>query len=70
MTWADIVTQWPELTSQAQRKWSKLSDQDLAHVAGDRDRLVDKLEKRYGLSAEEGKEHVDEWCGFEAKPRQ
>ena len=53
---------------QAQSKWTKLSDSDLAIVGGGRGRLIGKLEKRYGLPKELGEAHVDEWIGFEATP--
>jgi hypothetical protein len=68
MTWAEIEKQWPLLTVQAQTKWAKLSALDLAIVAGDRDRLIGKLEQRYGLPRPDGEEHVDEWGGYEATP--
>lgn len=68
MTWAEIRRQWPHLTGQAKAKWAKLSDLDLAIVGGDRDRLIDKLEKRYGLPRDDGNQHVDEWSSYEATP--
>lgn len=68
MTWAEIREQWPLLTGQAQSKWAKLSPHDLAIVAGDRDRLIRTLEKRYGLPRDDGEAHVDEWGGYEVRP--
>jgi hypothetical protein len=67
MTWTEIEVQWPRLTHQAKAKWAKLSELDLAIVGGNRDRLIDKLEKRYGLPRDDGGQHVDEWSGYEAK---
>jgi uncharacterized protein YjbJ (UPF0337 family) len=66
MTWTEIELQWPQLTHQAKAKWAKLSELDLAFVGGNRDRLIDKLEKRYGLPKDDGEQHVDEWSGYEA----
>ena len=68
MTWAEIERQWPQLTEQAKAKWAKLTEADLAIVGGNRDRLIGKLEKRYGLPVEDGEQHVDEWGGYEATP--
>ena len=65
---AQPPVQWPQLKRQAQSKWTKLSDSDLTIVGGDRDRLIGKLEKRYGLPTDLGEQHVDEWIGFEATP--
>jgi uncharacterized protein YjbJ (UPF0337 family) len=67
MTWSEIEEHWPHLTPQAQAKWAKLTPLDLAIVGGDRDRLIGKLEKRYGLPRADGEQHVDEWSGYEAK---
>lgn len=68
MTWTEIETQWPKVKKQAQLKWGKLSELDLATVAGDRGRLIDKLAERYGLPSELGADHVDEWSLHVATP--
>jgi uncharacterized protein YjbJ (UPF0337 family) len=69
MTWTEMAEHWHLLGVQAKSKWPKLSDVDLAFVGGNRDRLIAKLEKRYGLSADDGEQHVDEWLQYEALPR-
>ena len=68
MTWSEIEEQWSHVARQAQAKWAKLSQGDLALVAGKRDRLISQLEKRYGLPRDLGEEHVDEWSRHEATP--
>lgn len=65
MTWTDIEAAWPQLSRQAAAKWKKLSDADLSFVSGNRNRLIGKLEERYGV--DDGAPHVDEWSGFEAR---
>ena len=67
MTWVEIERGWPQLVGQAKAKWPKLSDHDLATISGKRDRLIGKLEERYGLPSDLGEEHVDEWSAYEAK---
>lgn len=67
MTWVEIAREWPRLAEQARSKWAKLSLRDLAIVDGDRERLIGKLEKRYGLSRDDGALHVDEWSVHEAQ---
>lgn len=68
MTWPEIEEQWSEVKGQAQLKWAKLSAEDLALVAGKRDRLIGRLEERYGLPRDLGEAHVDEWSRHEATP--
>lgn len=67
MTWTEILEHWPHLKAQAQSKWAKLSADELAMVSGDRARLITLLEERYGLPADEGAVHVDEWSRYEAR---
>lgn len=66
MTWDEIGVQWSHVTRQAHLKWPKLTTLDLVDVAGDRERMIDKLTERYGLSSELGGLHVDEWAAYEA----
>lgn len=68
MNWKEIEAHWPHVKAQAQSKWRKLSADDLALVAGKRDRLIGRLEERYGLPKGEGAQHVDEWSNYEATP--
>jgi len=65
MTWDEIMVCWPQLSHQAKSKWAKLSDLDLEMVGGDRGRLIDKLEMRYGLPTIDGAQHVDEWSNYD-----
>jgi hypothetical protein len=59
VTWDDIARDWDRYRSVIQGKWTFLSERDLDEVAGDRNRLIEKIETKYGLTrhrAEEGLE--------------
>jgi len=52
---------WKELKGKAQKKWGKLTDDDLDQVEGRRKELVGKLQKAYGKSKEDAQREVDEF---------
>lgn len=52
---------WNILKGKARQKWGKLTDDQLEQVAGNRDELVGKIQKEYGIAREEAEKQVDEW---------
>ena len=52
---------WNQLKGEARQQWGKLTDDDIERIAGDKDKLVGKLQERYGYEKEEAKKEVDEW---------
>lgn len=48
---------------QVQRKWSKLTKQDITGIEGDVGTLVSTLSKRYSLSVKDAREQADEFLG-------
>lgn len=61
MNWTQLRGMWNQLAGAAKRRWGKLTDDDLSVVEGDRDRLVGKIQERYGVSKEEAEQQVDDW---------
>ena len=59
MNWESVKGNWHELKGLAKSRWAKLSDDDLMAVAGDRERLVGKLQRHYGLTREEAEREID-----------
>ena len=48
----------------------KMSDDDLEQVRGNRDKLVGRIQERYGIAKEEANSQVDEWVeNFREKMR-
>lgn len=61
MNWERVEGQWNQLKGELKSKWAKLTDDDLRNVGGKKDRLVGKLQERYGVMKEEAERQVDEW---------
>lgn len=61
MNWERVEGQWFQLKGELKAKWAKLTDDDLRSVGGKRDRLIGKLQERYGVMKEEAERQVEDW---------
>lgn len=53
--------QWNDMKNSVKQKWSEMTDDDMDHVNGDRDRLVGRVQERYGRNREDAEREVDDW---------
>jgi uncharacterized protein YjbJ (UPF0337 family) len=63
MNWDVIKGKWRELKGEARQQWGRLTDDDWQQVAGEKDKLVGKLQQRYGWSKEEAEKNADDYFG-------
>lgn len=61
MNWDIIKGKWKELKGEARQQWGKLTDDDWQEVAGEKDKLLGKLQQRYGWSKDEAERRADEY---------
>jgi len=61
MNWDQVEGKWKQMKGSAKQQWGKLTDDDLTQIAGTRDKLVGKLQERYGIAQEEASRRADEW---------
>jgi uncharacterized protein YjbJ (UPF0337 family) len=47
------------MLGEARRWWGKLTEDDLHRIAGSKDKLIGKLQERYGYSREQAQDEVD-----------
>lgn len=52
---------WKQVVGKLRDKWAKLTDDDLELVGGKRDRLVGKIQERYGYAKDRAEKEVDGW---------
>ena len=55
-----LVGSWNQLRGPIKGWWSKLTDDDLDRINGKYDSLVSVLRKKYGYSAQQAKEQVNQ----------
>jgi uncharacterized protein YjbJ (UPF0337 family) len=53
--------EWRQIKGKVAEHWGKLTDNDLAEIAGKRDQLVGMLQKRYGKVQEVVEREVKEF---------
>jgi uncharacterized protein YjbJ (UPF0337 family) len=62
MNWDQVEGKWKQIKGSIRQQWGKLTDSDLETIAGNRDKLVGKLQERYGMAKEEAQKRADEWA--------
>ena len=61
MNWDEISAKWLEFKGSAKQKWGKFTDDDLEYVAGTKDRLIGRLQEKYGMTKEEAERQAEDW---------
>jgi uncharacterized protein YjbJ (UPF0337 family) len=52
---------WNQLKGSVKQQWAKLTDDDLTAIDGNRDKLVGKIQERYGIAKEKAEQQLNEW---------
>jgi len=63
MSQCQIRGAWSETKGRVKQAWSDLTDDDLATIDGNRDRLIGAIQKRYGITRDAAQRQVDSWIG-------
>ena len=50
---------WKQLRGSVKKWWGNLTDDDLTYINGDRDKLVGRLQERYGYTREKAEQEVN-----------
>ena len=53
--------QWKQLKGDVKKQWAKLTDDDLKQIEGHKDKLVGKIQERYGSTHEDAERQADDW---------
>lgn len=61
MNWDTIEGNWLQVKGTVKEKWGKLTDDDIAVIAGKRDLLAGKLQERYGYAKDQAHKELDEF---------
>jgi uncharacterized protein YjbJ (UPF0337 family) len=59
MNWDQLEGKWRQSKGMVREKWGQLTDDDLDVIAGKRDRLIGRLQERYGIAREEAERQAD-----------
>lgn len=50
---------WKQMRGQVKQWWGDLTDDDLDHIDGSTDKLIGRLQERYGYAREDAEKEVD-----------
>ncbi len=60
-SWDVIKGNWNQAKGQIKKSWGKLTDDDMMQISGDHDKMVGKLQERYGWTRNEAESRLDSW---------
>ena len=52
---------WKQLKGEVKSQWGKLTDDDLDRAEGDAEKLIGRVQERYGYQRDEAKREVDDF---------
>ncbi len=61
MNWDIIEGKWERLKGHARIQWGKLTDDEMDEVAGNKTKLIGKIQEKYGYTKERANEVVEKW---------
>jgi uncharacterized protein YjbJ (UPF0337 family) len=62
MNWDQIKGNWKQMTGSIKSEWGELTDDEVTEAEGDREKLVGKIQERYGVAKEEAERQVNEFA--------
>jgi uncharacterized protein YjbJ (UPF0337 family) len=68
MEWNQIGSKWKQFTGSVKQEWGKLTDDDCDYIDGTRDRLIGRLQEKYGFSKDEAERRADAWVSSQQSP--
>jgi len=61
MNWDEVQGKWNQMKGSVQHQFGKLTNDDVEMIAGQREKLIGKLQERYGYAREDAQKRADEW---------
>lgn len=56
-----LIGNWKQFKGDIQRRWGELTDDELDQMEGKREKLIGKIQEKYGRTREQAEREVDEW---------
>lgn len=61
INWDDVRSHWDEYRDKVKHQWTKLTDDDIRDIRGDRQRLMQALQDRYEITKDKVEKEVTEF---------
>jgi uncharacterized protein YjbJ (UPF0337 family) len=59
VNWDVVKGKWNQFKGEAREQWGQITDDEWDQIAGNKDKLLGKLQERYGWSREEAERRAD-----------
>ncbi|MCT4579153.1 MULTISPECIES: CsbD family protein [Donghicola] len=59
MNWDIVEGKWDQFKGSAKEKWGDMTDDDVTEMEGKRDKVVGKLQEKYGWTKEKAEQEAD-----------
>lgn len=56
--------QWKQLKGEVKSRWGKITDDDLTQSEGNYDKLLGRIQERYGYARDRAEREMTEWLEF------
>lgn len=56
-----IIGNWRQFKGEAQKRWGRLTNDQLDQIEGSREKLTGILQESYGIALEQATQQVSEW---------
>ena len=60
---------WNQVKGEMRSRWGKLTDDDMAQVQGDGEKMLGKLQERYGYTREQAERELNDFLNSSKQPR-
>jgi uncharacterized protein YjbJ (UPF0337 family) len=60
---------WHQVKGEIRKRWGKLTDNDMTEIEGHFEKMIGKLQERYGFKREEAEKQVNEFLLAPTSPR-
>ena len=67
MSWNQIESNWKSLKATIQQNWSKLTDEDVDKINGNRDLLISTIQEKYASNRNDAQTEVESWQNTQAE---
>ena len=61
MNWDQIKGKWHNVKGSIRAKWGDLTDDEIEQFEGNREKMIGKIQEKYGIAKEEAEKQVEEW---------
>jgi uncharacterized protein YjbJ (UPF0337 family) len=52
---------WLQWKGEVRRQWGKLTDDDVSQIQGDTEKMIGRLQARYGYARDQAERELDAW---------